>query len=256
MEEQSENVLPETLRLNRFLAMVGVASRRAAETMIANGEVVLNGAVVTELGTKVNPQNDVVKVNGQTYSLAQKLVYILLNKPKDFITTASDEKGRRTVLDLVNAKERIYPVGRLDRQTTGVLLLTNDGMLANKLMHPSSEVIKTYHVSIDKGLDTVHAEKLANGVYLEDGKTAPAELEIIPGTKSREVVIHIHEGKNRQVRRMFESFGYEVDRLHRVEYAGLNVQGLQRGMWRYLTDREVKSLKKLVASGSEISIKP
>ncbi|MFA6467897.1 MAG: pseudouridine synthase [Bacteroidota bacterium] len=245
MEEQSENVLPETLRLNRFLAMTGVASRRAAEAMITNGEVELNGVVVTVLGTKVNPQTDVVKVNGQTYSLAQKLVYILLNKPKDFITTASDEKGRRTVLDLVNARERIYPVGRLDRQTTGVLLLTNDGMLANKLMHPSSEIIKTYHVSLDKGLDTIHAEKLASGVFLEDGKTAPAELEIIPGTKSREVIIHIHEGKNRQVRRMFESFGYEVDRLHRVEYAGLNVQGLQRGMWRHLTGKEIRQLKKL-----------
>jgi len=245
VEEQSENVLPETLRLNRFLAMTGVASRRAAEAMITNGEVELNGVVVTVLGTKVNPQTDVVKVNGQTYSLAQKLVYILLNKPKDFITTASDEKGRRTVLDLVNARERIYPVGRLDRQTTGVLLLTNDGMLANKLMHPSSEIIKTYHVSLDKGLDTIHAEKLASGVFLEDGKTAPAELEIIPGTKSREVIIHIHEGKNRQVRRMFESFGYEVDRLHRVEYAGLNVQGLQRGMWRHLTGKEIRQLKKL-----------
>ncbi|NUN70670.1 MAG: rRNA pseudouridine synthase [Bacteroidetes bacterium] len=227
--------------------MVGVASRRAAEEMIANGEVELNGTVVTELGTKVNPQTDVVKVNGQTYSLAQRLVYIILNKPKDFITTASDEKGRRTVMDLVNTRERIYPVGRLDRQTTGVLLLTNDGMLANKLMHPSSEVVKTYHVSLDKGLDTAHAEKLASGVYLEDGKTAPAELEIIPGTKSREVVIHIHEGKNRQVRRMFESFGYEIERLHRLAYAGLTVQGLQRGMWRHLNDKEIKQLKRLTA---------
>lgn len=256
MEEQSENVLPETLRLNRFLAMVGVASRRAADAMITNGEVELNGAVVMELGAKVNPQSDIVKVNGQTYSLAQKLIYILLNKPKDFITTASDDKGRRTVLDLINIKERIYPVGRLDRQTTGVLLLTNDGMLANKLMHPSSEVIKSYHVSLDKGLDTVHAEKLASGVFLEDGKTAPAELEIIPGTKSRDVIIHIHEGKNRQVRRMFESFGYEVERLHRVEYAGLTVAGLQRGYWRHLTDREVKGLKKLVSAEPELTIKP
>ncbi len=223
--------------------MVGVASRRAAEEMITNGEVELNGAVVTELGTKVNPNSDVVKVNGQTYSLAQKLVYILLHKPKDFITTSSDEKGRRTVLDLVNVRERVYPVGRLDRQTTGVLLLTNDGMLANKLMHPSSNVIKSYHASLDKGLDMVHAEKISRGVYLEEGKTAPAELEIIPGTKNREIVIHIHEGKNRQVRRMFESFGYEVDKLHRVQYAGLTVHGLQRGMWRYLTDKEIRHLK-------------
>lgn len=223
--------------------MVGVASRRAAEEMITNGEVEINGAVVKELGTKVNPQSDVVKVNGQTYSLAQRLVYILLHKPKDVITTSSDEKGRRTVLDLVNSRERIYPVGRLDRQTTGVLLLTNDGILANKLMHPSSEIVKTYHVSLDKGLDEAHAEKLARGVFLEDGKTAPAELEIIPGTKNREVVIHIHEGKNRQVRRMFESFGYEVERLHRLAYAGLTVQGLQRGMWRHLTEKEILHLK-------------
>ncbi|MDD8017844.1 MAG: pseudouridine synthase [Bacteroidota bacterium] len=246
MEKQSENVFPETLRLNRFLAMAGVASRRAAEELIANGEVEVNGVVVKELGTKVHPQNDVVKVNGQTHSLAQRLVYILLHKPKDFITTSSDEKGRRTVLDLVNVRERVYPVGRLDRQTTGALLLTNDGMLANKLMHPSSEVVKSYHVSLDKGLDESHANKLAHGVYLEDGKTAPAELEIIPGTKSREIVMHIHEGKNRQVRRMFESFGYEVTRLHRGEYAGLTVQGLQRGMWRFLTEGEVKHLKNLV----------
>lgn len=234
--------------------MVGVASRRAAEEMIANGEVELNGTLVKELGTKVNPQSDIVKVNGQTYSLAQKLVYIILNKPKDFITTASDEKGRRTVMDLVNTRERIYPVGRLDRQTTGVLLLTNDGMLANKLMHPSSEVVKSYHVSLDKGLDTAHAEKLASGVYLEDGKTAPAELEIIPGTKSREVVIHIHEGKNRQVRRMFESFGYEIERLHRLSYAGLTVQGLQRGMWRHLNDKEIKHLKNQTSASPELSI--
>lgn len=226
--------------------MVGVASRRAAEEMISNGEVEVNGAVVSEMGTKVNPQTDVVKVNGQTYSLAQKLVYILLNKPKDFITTSNDEKGRRTVLDLVNVRERVYPVGRLDRQTTGVLLLTNDGMLANKLMHPSSKIIKSYHASLDKSLDLVHAEKISRGVFLEDGKTAPAELEIIPGTKNKEIVIHIHEGKNRQVRRMFESFGYEVDKLHRVQYAGLTVKGLQRGLWRSLTEKEIAHLKSQV----------
>ncbi len=246
MEKQSENVFPETLRLNRFLAMAGVASRRAAEELITNGEVEVNGKVVTELGTKVNPRSDVVKVNGQTYSLAQRLVYILLHKPKDFITTTSDEKGRRTVLDLVSVRERVYPVGRLDRQTTGALLLTNDGVLANKLMHPSSEVVKSYHVSLDKGLDQAHAEKLARGVHLEDGKTAPAELEIIPGTKNREIVMHIHEGKNRQIRRMFESFGYEVEKLHRLNYAGLTVQGLARGMWRFLTEKEIEKLRKLV----------
>ncbi len=221
--------------------------------MIANGEVELNGKVITELGTKVNPQSDTVKVNGQTYSLAQRLVYIILHKPKDIITTSSDEKGRRTVLDLVPVRERIYPVGRLDRQTTGILLLTNDGLLANKLMHPSSEVVKSYHVSLDKGLDEKHAEKLAAGVFLEDGKTAPAELEIIPGTKNREIIIHIHEGKNRQVRRMFESFGYEVERLHRLAYAGLTVQGLQRGMWRHLNEKEIRSLKKAAGFATNLS---
>ena len=146
-------------------------------------------------------------------------------------------------MDLVNVNVRVFPVGRLDRNTTGALLLTNDGMLANALMHPSSQVIKSYHVSLNSSLDQAHAQKLVRGVHLEDGKTAPAELEIIPGTKSKELVLHIHEGKNRQVRRMFEIFGYEVDRLHRISYAGLTLQGVGRGHWRYLTPKEIKNLK-------------
>ncbi|MFA6540292.1 MAG: pseudouridine synthase [Bacteroidota bacterium] len=223
--------------------MAGIASRRAADELITNGEVEVNGSVVTELGVKIYPHKDSIVVNGRSISLAQNIVYILMNKPKDFITTVNDERGRRTVLDLVNVKERVYPVGRLDRQTTGALLLTNDGELANKLMHPSSNVIKSYHVSLSKSLDAVHAQKLVSGVYLEDGKTAPAEIDIIPGTKSKEVVLHIHEGKNRQVRRMFESFGYEVDKLHRISYAGLTLHGLGRGRWRFLTPKEIKNLK-------------
>lgn len=223
--------------------MAGIASRRAADELITNGEVEVNGSVVTELGVKIHPHKDSIVVNGRSISLAQNIVYILMNKPKDFITTVNDERGRRTVLDLVNVKERVYPVGRLDRQTTGALLLTNDGELANKLMHPSSNVIKSYHVSLSKSLDAVHAQKLVSGVYLEDGKTAPAEIDIIPGTKSKEVVLHIHEGKNRQVRRMFESLGYEVDKLHRISYAGLTLHGLGRGRWRFLTPKEIKNLK-------------
>jgi 23S rRNA pseudouridine2605 synthase len=225
--------------------MAGISSRRAADELITNGEVTVNGAVVTELGVKVNPDTDIVMLNGSRISVAQRLVYVLLHKPKDVITTASDERDRRTVLDLVNVRERIYPVGRLDRNTTGVLLLTNDGMLANMLMHPSSEVTKTYHVSLDKGLDVVHADKLSQGVYLEDGKTAPTEIHIIPGTKNREIVIHMHEGRNRQVRRMFESLGYEVERLHRTHYAGLTVSGIGRGGWRFLTEKEIQHLKSL-----------
>jgi 23S rRNA pseudouridine2605 synthase len=246
MENQSEVVLPKNLRLNKFLAMAGIASRRAADELIATGGVEVNGKIVTELGVRIDPHHDSVSVNGRTVSLAQNIVYILLHKPKDFITTASDERGRRTVLDLVNVRERIYPVGRLDRQTSGVLLLTNDGELANKLMHPSSQVIKSYHVSLSKTLDHVHAEKLVKGVHLEDGKTAPAELDIIPGTKSKEIVLHIHEGKNRQVRRMFESFGYDVEKLHRISYAGLTLHGLGRGQWRFLTPKEIKNLKSVV----------
>jgi 23S rRNA pseudouridine2605 synthase len=243
VENQGEVVLPKNIRLNKFLAMAGVASRRAADEIITGGEVQVNGKEVTELGIRIDPYKDSVSVNGRVISIAQNIVYILLHKPKDFITTVNDEKGRRTVLDLVNVRERVYPVGRLDRQTSGVLLLTNDGELANKLMHPSSNVIKSYHVSLSKTLDQVHAERLVNGVYLEDGKTAPAELDIIPGTKSKEVVLHIHEGKNRQVRRMFESFGYDVEKLHRISYAGLSLHGLGRGKWRFLTPKEIKNLK-------------
>ena len=245
MEDKGQDVLQEVVRLNRFLAMAGVASRRAAEELIVAGEVKVNGSVVTDLATKVHTTNDTVTVNGKPVSVAQNLVYILLHKPKDYITTVSDEKGRRTVMELVNVRERVYPVGRLDRNTSGVLLLTNDGDLANKLMHPSSEVVKSYHVSLDKSLDEAHAHKLVSGVHLEEGKTAPCEIDIIPGTKSKELVMHIHEGKNRQVRRMFEVFGYDIDKLHRVEYAGLTLSGLARGRWRFLTEREVRGLKRL-----------
>jgi 23S rRNA pseudouridine2605 synthase len=226
--------------------MAGVASRRAAEELIRSGEVAVNGKVVAELPTKVNTVKDTVTVNGKHVSVAHNFVYILLHKPKDYITTVSDEKGRRTVMDLVNVRERVYPVGRLDRNTSGVLLLTNDGDLANKLMHPSSEVIKSYHVSLNTSLDEAHAHKIVNGVYLDDGKTAPCELDIIPGTKSKEVVLHIHEGKNRQVRRMFESLGYEIEKLHRTGYAGLTLSGLARGRWRFLNEKELKRLQRLV----------
>ena len=227
--------------------MAGVSSRRAADEAIADGFVKVNGQTVTELGIKIDPQADTVTVNDRTITVTQKIVYILLNKPKDYITTSNDEHGRRTVLDLVSVRERIYPVGRLDRQTTGALLLTNDGELANKLMHPSSGVIKSYHVSLNKSLDKLHAEKLIRGVYLDDGKTDQAELDIIPGTKSKEVVLHIHEGRNRQVRRMFEFFGYDVEKLHRVSYAGLSLHGIGRGRWRFLTLKEIRQLQSAVS---------
>jgi 23S rRNA pseudouridine2605 synthase len=244
VENKDSNVLPQTVRLNRFLAMAGVSSRRKAEELILAGEVKVNGNIVTNLATKISPQRDRVVVGSKTVAAEEHLIYVVLNKPKDYITTASDERGRKTVFDLVRTRERIFPIGRLDRNTTGVLLLTNDGVLASRLMHPSHHVTKTYRITLETGLDEKHASKIERGVFLEDGKTAPAHLDILSGTKRRGVVLAIHEGKNRQVRRMFESLGYEVKRLDRIEYGGITVQGLKRGGWRFLSAREVSSLKK------------
>jgi pseudouridine synthase len=251
VENKDKDVLQKTVRINRFLAMSGIASRRAAEDVVLAGEVRVNGQVVESLGTQVDPDKDTVTVRGKRVSVAEHMVYILLNKPKDYITTAKDEQERRTVYDLLSVKERVFPIGRLDRNTTGVLLFTNDGFLASKLMHPSSEVKKEYHVSIDHSLDESHRDKLMKGIYLDDGKTAPAEITLIPGTKNKEVVVTIHEGRNRQVRRMFETLGYEIIRLHRVSYGGVTADGLARGKWRFLTDQEVRKLKGLVGTKDE-----
>lgn len=243
MENKDSNVLPQTVRLNRFLAMAGIASRRRAEELILAGEVKVNGNIVTNLATKVFPQRDRVALGSKIITVEERLVYAVLNKPKDYITTANDERGRKTVFDLVRTRERIFPVGRLDRNTTGVLLFTNDGVLASRLMHPAYHVTKTYRVTLATGLDEKHAAKIERGVYLDDGKTAPAHLDILSGTKRCGVILTIHEGRNRQVRRMFESFGYEVKHLERIEYGGITTQGLKRGGWRFLSAREVASLK-------------
>ena len=224
--------------------MAGISSRRKAEELILNGEVTVNKNVVTDLSTKVSPSTDRVAINGRTISIEEKLVYIVLNKPKDYITTARDEKNRKTVYDLVHTRERIFPVGRLDRNTTGVLLFTNDGELAHRLMHPSHRVDKSYHVELTTGVDQKDIEKVKKGVHIEDGKTEPARVDSIPVTKNRNLIITIHEGRNRQVRRMFEALGYEVKRLDRVQYAGLTADGLRRGGWRYLSKPEERMLKK------------
>jgi 23S rRNA pseudouridine2605 synthase len=246
VEDKDSNVLPQVVRLNRFIAMAGIASRRKAEELILNGSVTINKEVVTDLSTKVSPSTDHVAVNGRSISIEEKLVYLVLNKPKDYITTARDEKNRKTVYDLVRTRERIFPVGRLDRNTTGILLFTNDGELAYRLMHPSHQVDKSYHVEVTTGVELKDIEKLKKGVHIEDGKTAPAHISSIPGTKNRNLIITIHEGRNRQVRRMLESLGYEVKRLDRVQYAGLTSEGLRRGRWRYLSRPEVQMLKKTV----------
>lgn len=206
--------------------------------------VKVDGRITIDLGTKIEP-DALVTINGDPISHIIQHRYIILNKPKDYITTTSDEQGRKTVMDLINVSVRVFPVGRLDRNTTGLLLLTNDGELANRLMHPKYEVEKVYEVGLNKNIDFNHCKEISEGIELEDGKTSPCELFV--NTKDHtQVTISIKEGKNREVRRMFEAFGYEVKKLHRKFYANLNVSGLLRGKYRYLTREEISHLKRLV----------
>jgi pseudouridine synthase len=221
-----------------------VASRRSADAIITEGRVKVNGRVVTELGTRVFA-TDKITIDGKPIGDPERHVYILLNKPKDTITTTKDELGRRTVLDLIGYRTRIYPVGRLDRNTTGVLLLTNDGELANRLMHPRYGVERRYEVTLDKPLEIRDAKAIAAGVELENGDVTQ-ECEVMFDDRNREQVeIVLKEGKNREVRRLFEHFGYEVLRLHRAMYAGLTVRGLARGEWRPLERKEITALHRL-----------
>ena len=234
----------ESVRLNKFIANAGVCSRRKADGLIQEGKVNVNGKVVVDLGVKINSSKDKVFVNHKQIVMLDEPVYVLFNKPKDCITTASDERGRTTIMDYVRLKERIFPVGRLDRNTTGVLLLTNDGEFANHLMHPKFGIEKAYKVTLDKALTPQDAEKLRGGIRLSEGKTSPSQVHFIPGFKNKVIGIIIHEGRNRQVHRMFEAFGYEVEKLDRVAYAGLTYEGLQKGRWRFLTKQELRALRK------------
>lgn len=233
----------EPIRLNKFLANAGVCSRREADEFITAGVVSVNGQVVTELGTKIK-RGDEVKFHDQAVSIERK-IYVLLNKPKDTVTTSDDPQARRTVMDLVKGacEERIYPVGRLDRNTTGVLLLTNDGDLASKLTHPKYLKKKIYHVHLDKNLTKADMEQIAAGIELEDGEIHADAISYTDENKKDDVGIEIHSGKNRIVRRIFESLGYKVVKLDRVYFAGLTKKGLCRGDWRYLTEQEVNYLR-------------
>lgn len=232
----------EGVRLNKYIANSGICSRREADDYIVAGLVSVNGVTITELGTKVYPK-DVVRFNDERIKGEQK-VYIVMNKPKDFVTTMSDPHAERTVMQLVEGKcaERVYPVGRLDKATTGVLLLTNDGELADKLTHPSFEKKKIYHVFLDKNFKGSDFQALLDGVQLEDGFIQADALSYIDEDKSQ-VGVEIHSGRNRIVRRMFEHFGYKVKKLDRVYFAGLTKKNLRRGQWRFLTDLEVSMLK-------------
>ena len=233
----------EPIRLNKYLANAGVCSRREADEFITNGAVKVNGEVVTELGTKIH-RNDTVTFNDQPVSLERK-VYVLLNKPKDCVTTSDDPQGRLTVMDIVRsaASERIYPVGRLDRNTTGVLLLTNDGDLASKLTHPKFVKKKIYHVWLDKDITEDDLTKIAEGIELEDGEIHADAISYANEEDRNQVGIEIHSGRNRIVRRIFEHMGYRVTKLDRVYFAGLTKKNLPRGRWRYLTQQEVNMLR-------------
>ncbi|MFC2665019.1 MAG: pseudouridine synthase, partial [Prevotella histicola] len=244
IEYKEENFDPnEPIRLNKYLANAGVCSRREADEFILSGAVTVNGEVVKELGSKVL-RTDVVLFQEKPVSLEKK-VYVLLNKPKDYVTTSDDPQQRKTVMDLVKnaCPERIYPVGRLDRNTTGVLLLTNDGDLASKLTHPKFLKKKVYHVYLDKPVTANDLQKISDGIELEDGEIKADAIEYTSPDDLTQVGIEIHSGKNRIVRRIFESLGYRVVKLDRVQFAGLTKKNVRRGDWRFLTEKEVDMLR-------------
>lgn len=237
----------ESIRLQKFLANSGVASRRKCEELILDGKVSVNGQIVKELGTKVNPAVDKVEYCGNPVFSSNKFVYILLNKPIGYVTTAKDQFDRDSVLDLVKVKERVVPVGRLDMYTSGALILTNDGDFVYKVTHPKHEITKTYTVTVRGIIETDAVEKLKNGVEIEDYKTRPAKVKILKTDEEKNISrleITIHEGKNRQVRKMCEAVGSKVVALHRNKIGDIGVKDLKLGTWRYLKDFEVKKILK------------
>ena len=232
------------VRLNKFIANSGICSRREADTYIGTGLVTVNGVKVTELGSKVDPVRDDIRFNG-TRIRGEKKVYIVMNKPKDFVTTMADPHADRTVMELISKSlcpERVFPVGRLDKATTGVLMFTNDGEMAARLTHPRNEVRKIYHATLDKNLRKEDFDKILDGIELEDGPVAADALSYVEGDKTQ-VGLEIHSGRNRIVRRIFEQLGYKVKKLDRVYFAGLTKRNLRRGAWRFLDEKEINMLK-------------
>jgi len=259
-EDRGERVAPATrarktaepkddglIRLNRYIANSGICSRRKADELIEAGVISVNGSPVSELGHKIDPYKDEVRYNGELLK-REKKVYVLLNKPKDYITTTDDPQERRTVMQLVEkaSRERIYPVGRLDRNTTGLILMTNDGELADKLSHPKNGITKIYHVELNKSLSQGDFNKIQFGLELEDGLIKPDNVSYVAGASKREVGIQIHSGKNRIVRRIFEHLGYDVVKLDRVVYGNLTKKDLPRGRWRFLEEHELIQIKHLI----------
>ncbi len=240
----TSNQRPETVNmpLNKFIAHCGICSRRDAAELVKQHKVKVNNETITEPGHKVSAKDE-IRVNGKKIFLAKNLVYILLNKPKDYITTTDDPQKRKTVLDLIKLKERIYPVGRLDRNTSGVLLLTNDGELSQKLAHPSHEVKKIYHVTLNRSLDKKDFDQILKGIELEDGPASVDVLAYADVKDKTQLGVEIHSGRNRIVRRIFEHLGYDVKNLDRVMFAGLTKKNVERGKWRFLSEKEIRDLK-------------
>lgn len=240
LRPESQDKMP----LNKFISHAGICGRREAAEIVKQGLVKVNGTIIKEPGFKVSSTDD-VNVNGKKIYIAKNLVYILLNKPKDYITTTEDPKGRKTVVDLISraTTERVYPVGRLDRNTSGVLLFTNDGELAQKLTHPSNEIKKVYHATLNKPLDKNDFDKILKGIVLEDGPVLVDALAYADIKDKTQIGLEIHSGRNRIVRRIFESLGYDVKNLDRVIFAGLTKKNIERGKWRFLKEKEVRDLK-------------
>ena len=234
----------QQMPLNKFIAHAGICARREAADIVKKGLVKVNNQLVTEPGFKVSAKDE-IRVNGKKVFLAKNLIYILINKPKDYITTTDDPQKRKTVLDLIQraTKERVYPVGRLDRNTSGVLLLTNDGELAQKLTHPSHEVKKVYHVTLDKPLEKKDFDQILKGITLDDGPASVDVLAYADAKDKTQLGVEIHSGRNRIVRRIFEHLGYDVKNLDRVMFAGLTKKNVDRGKWRFLSEKEVRDLK-------------
>jgi 23S rRNA pseudouridine2605 synthase len=240
------------IRLNKYLSQAGIASRRSCDDLIMAGMIKVNGEVIDQVGVSIDEKTDRVEYQGKPVSLPDEYIYIILNKPKGIMTTARDQYERKTVLDLIPLNKRIYPVGRLDSDTSGLLLVTNDGMMTHALIHPRYKIPKKYHVMLDKKLKPISKYTFEHGLELDGQKTAPCKLQEIRIIDNASFVeVELHEGRNRQIRRMFELLGYRVQRLERISFGPLILTGLRRGEWRYLTRREISMLKKYVAAASE-----
>lgn len=238
------------MRLNKFLAHAGIASRRRCDDLIMAGYVKVNGKKVESVGVVIDEKKDIVTFKNKPVTLGKKYVYVLLNKPRGVVTTVSEQFRRSTVIDFIGIPERIYPVGRLDYNTTGVLLLTNDGELTNRLLHPNYKVKKKYRIVLNRLVRPIDLHQLQKGVELDGAMTLPCKITEIRRMDNRSVLeMELREGRNRQIRRMFELFDYQVEELNRIEFAGLTVKNLQPGEWRYLTEKEVERLKKRTSNG-------